>query len=109
MPAPEAGAIGSDLRLAELLAALSLAADLAKNLPPESALRNSLIAIGLGQRHNLSAEDLSDVYYLSLLHHVGCTGAAVYAAQLAGGDDVDFSIRSWPPTTETCSTCSAGR
>jgi HD-GYP domain-containing protein (c-di-GMP phosphodiesterase class II) len=90
MPTPESDRIGSDLRLAELLAALSLAGDLAKNLPPESALRNSLVAIGLGQRHGLSAEELSDVYYLSLLHHVGCTGAAVFAAQLAGGDDVDF-------------------
>lgn len=90
MPAPESGHVGSELRLAELLAALSLAADLSQNLPLESALRNSLIAVGLGQRHSLSAEDLSDVYYLSLLHHVGCTGAAVYAAQLAGGDDVDF-------------------
>ena len=90
MPAPDSGHVGRELRLAELLAALSLASDLAKNLPPESALRNSLVAVGLGQRLGLSAEDLSDVYYLSLLHHVGCTGAAVFAAQLAGGDDVDF-------------------
>lgn len=90
MPAPESVQIGTDLRLAELLAALSLASDLAHNLPTESALRNSLVAVGLGQRQGLSAEELSDVYYLSLLHHVGCTSSAVYAAQLAEGDDVDL-------------------
>lgn len=36
----------------------------------------------------LIAEELSDIYYLSLLHHVGCTGAAVFAAQVAEGDDL---------------------
>lgn len=90
MPAPESVKIGSDLRLAELLAALSLASDLAHNLPTESALRYSLVAVGLGQRQGLAFEELSDIFYLSLLHHVGCTGAAAYAADLAEGDDNDL-------------------
>ncbi len=90
MPAPESVKIGSDLRLAELLAALSLASDLAHNLPTESALRNSLVAIGIGKRRGLAGQELSDIYYLSLLHHIGCTGAAMFAAQLAEGDDIDL-------------------
>jgi HD-GYP domain-containing protein (c-di-GMP phosphodiesterase class II) len=90
MPAPDSVRIGSDLRLAELLAALSLASDLAHNLPTESALRNSLVAIGIGKRQGLAGQELSDIYYLSLLHHIGCTGAAIFAAQLAEGDDIDL-------------------
>ncbi|HVS06084.1 MAG TPA: HD domain-containing phosphohydrolase [Candidatus Dormibacteraeota bacterium] len=76
--------------MAELLAALSLASDLAHNLPTESALRNALIAVGIGRRQGLAGQDLSDIYYLSLLHHIGCTGAAVFAAQLAEGEDIDL-------------------
>jgi HD-GYP domain-containing protein (c-di-GMP phosphodiesterase class II)/DNA-binding CsgD family transcriptional regulator len=90
MPAPESVGVTTDVRLAELLAALSLASDLAHNLPTESALRNSLIAVGIGRRQGLSGEELSDVYYLSVLHHIGCTGGAVYASQLAEGDDIDL-------------------
>lgn len=90
MPAPELVKTGSDLRLAELLAALSLASDLAHNLPTESALRNSLVALGIAQRQGLSGEELSDVYYLSVLRHIGCTGAAVYGSRLAEGDDIDL-------------------
>ena len=90
MPAPESVSITTDLRLAELLAALSLASDLAHNLPTESALRNSLVALGIARRQGLSGEELSEVYYLSVLRHIGCTGAAVYGSRLAEGDDIDL-------------------
>jgi HD-GYP domain-containing protein (c-di-GMP phosphodiesterase class II) len=90
MPAPESVSQTTDLRLAELLAALSLASDLAHNLPTESALRNSLVAIGVARRQGLSGDELSEVYYLSVLRHIGCTGAAVYGSRLAEGDDLDL-------------------
>ena len=90
MPAPESVTVATDLRLAELLAALSLASDLAHNLPTETALRNALVAVGIGQRLGLAPEVLSDIYYLSVLHHIGCTGAAIYGAELAEGNDNDL-------------------
>ena len=44
----------SSLRLAELIAAISLATDLGMGQPMEQALRTCLLAIGLGRRLGLS-------------------------------------------------------
>ncbi len=75
------------VRLAELLAALSLATDLSHNLPLESALRNALLAVGLARAAGVEGDELSDVYYLALLHHLGCTGSAHEEASIMAGDD----------------------
>jgi hypothetical protein len=64
------------LRLAELMAALSLATDLGMGQPQEQAIRTCLIAIAIGDRLGLSAVDLSDVYYVALLRFLGCTADA---------------------------------
>ena len=78
----------SDLRLAEFLAALSLATDLGMGQPLEQALRTCLIALALGERLGLRQEDLSDVYYVALLRFLGCTADAHEFAELVGGDDI---------------------
>lgn len=75
------------LRLAELLAAVSLATDLADDAPMESALGDALTAVRLARIAQLSGDDLADVYYLSLLYHVGCTAAAVAQERIVAGDD----------------------
>lgn len=82
-----------DLRLAELLAAISLATDLSHDVPAESALRDALLAVGLARRAGWTGAALSDVYYLALLYHMGCTGAVAMQSRLGGGDDV--SVRHW--------------
>src|SRR5439155_24785447 len=76
------------LRLAEFLAALSLATDLGMGQPLEQALRTCLIALALGQRLGLASDDLSDVYYVALLRFLGCTADAHELAQVVGGDDI---------------------
>jgi DNA-binding CsgD family transcriptional regulator len=78
---------GNQVRLAELLAALTLATDLANEFPPEKALRNALLAVGLGRELGLEDSDLSDAYYLALLRYLGCTGSSHEEALAAGGDD----------------------
>jgi len=80
------------LRLAELMAALSLATDLGMGQPLEQALRTCLIAIALGERLGLSREELSEVYYVALLRFLGCTADAHEFAAMVGGDDI--SIRA---------------
>jgi HD-GYP domain-containing protein (c-di-GMP phosphodiesterase class II) len=60
-------------RLADVIASLSLATDLAGGLPLEHGLRRSLLAVWLGQELSLSASELSDVYYVALLGTVGCS------------------------------------
>jgi HD-GYP domain-containing protein (c-di-GMP phosphodiesterase class II) len=81
------------VRLAELLAAISLATDLADDMPFESALGDALTSLELARLAGLSGDDLTDVYYLGLLYHLGCTAAADSQARVSAGDDV--SSRRW--------------
>jgi HD-GYP domain-containing protein (c-di-GMP phosphodiesterase class II) len=78
------------IRLAELMAALSLATDLGLGRPLEHELGVCLASLALADRLGCSAEERSDVYYVALLAHVGCTGAAPYFASWVGGDEIHF-------------------
>jgi len=89
----DAGRSENSLRLAELLAAVSLATDLSHDVPAESALRDALLAVELARLAGWSGADVSDVYYLALLYHMGCTGAVAAQSRLRGGDDI--SVRHW--------------
>jgi HD-GYP domain-containing protein (c-di-GMP phosphodiesterase class II) len=84
---------GGVVRLAELLAAVSLATDLADDSPFESALGDALTSLRLARLAGLKGEDLTDVYYFALLYHLGCTASADRQAQVSAGDDV--SSRRW--------------
>lgn len=76
------------LRLAELMAALSLATDLGMGQPMEQALRTSLIAVELADRLGLDRDDISEVMYVALLRFLGCTADAHEFAAMVGGDDI---------------------
>ncbi|MEV6329351.1 HD domain-containing phosphohydrolase [Streptomyces sp. NPDC051909] len=76
------------LRLADLLAALSVATDLGMGQPPEKAVRSCLIATGLARALGLPEEQVRDVYLASLLRHLGCTATASVEARLYGGDEL---------------------
>jgi hypothetical protein len=69
------------LRTADLLAALSLASDLAVGLPAEHAVRSCYIAMHVAERLQLPAEQRIDLYYAMLLMDAGCTA---WTSQLAG-------------------------
>src|SRR5438876_2370329 len=79
------------LRLAELIAGLSLATDLGMGQPMEHALRTCLLAVALGRELGLSDETLGDVYYVALLRFVGCTSTAHEITQFVEGDDLLFA------------------
>ena len=81
-PGPDRGA----LRLADLLASLSLVADLGFGLPPESSMRSCLVATALARRIGLTEPEVADVYYTTLLEHLGCTGYAHEAAERYGDE-----------------------
>ncbi|MGH2969984.1 MAG: hypothetical protein ACRDK0_13110 [Solirubrobacteraceae bacterium] len=68
------------IRLAELIASLSLATDLGLGRPLEHELAVCLSALELAARLGCEAVESSDVYYVALLAHVGCTAAAPYFA-----------------------------
>ncbi len=80
----------ADLRLAEILAALSQVTDLGMGQPPETAIRTCLLATGLARQLGLPEHEVADVYYTALLQHIGCTAYAHETAAIAGGDDIGF-------------------
>jgi putative nucleotidyltransferase with HDIG domain len=76
------------LRLADLLAALSLTTDLAMGQPPEKAIRASVVATDLARHIGTPETEVADVYYTTLLKHLGCTATSHEEAQLFGPDDL---------------------
>jgi HD-GYP domain-containing protein (c-di-GMP phosphodiesterase class II) len=74
------------IRLAELVAALSLGIDLGFGQPMEHVLRQSLIALRLAERVGLSEHERAVVYYTSLLVNVGCHSDAYEQAKWFGDD-----------------------
>jgi HD-GYP domain-containing protein (c-di-GMP phosphodiesterase class II) len=80
----------ADLHLAEVLAPLSGVTDLGMGQPPETAIRACLLATGLARRLGIPEREVSDIYYTTLLQHIGCTAYAHETAALVGGDDVGF-------------------
>src|SRR5436309_13954717 len=74
------------IRAAELVGALSLATDLGTGQPLEHALRTAALAVRLGDLAGASAQELSDAYYVALLHSAGCTWDGHEAAFLYGDD-----------------------
>jgi HD-GYP domain-containing protein (c-di-GMP phosphodiesterase class II) len=74
------------LRLAELVAALSLGVDLGFGQPMEHVLRQSIIALQLAERVGLDDEQRSIVYYTALLVNVGCHSDAHEQAKWFGDD-----------------------
>jgi HD-GYP domain-containing protein (c-di-GMP phosphodiesterase class II) len=74
------------LRLAELVAALSLGVDLGFGQPMEHVLRQCLIALRLGERVGLDEQERAVVYYTALLINVGCHSDAHEQAKWMGDD-----------------------
>jgi HD-GYP domain-containing protein (c-di-GMP phosphodiesterase class II) len=86
--------LGDDeLRLAELLAALSLATDLGMGQAPEKAARGCLVATSLARAMDLPDTEIQDVFYTTLLQHVGCTAPAHETGRLFG-DDLTVALQA---------------
>jgi HD-GYP domain-containing protein (c-di-GMP phosphodiesterase class II) len=66
--------VATRLRLADLLAGLSMVADMGYGLPVGQAMRSCLIGVALARRFGLADDDVADTFYTSLLLHVGCVG-----------------------------------
>ncbi len=77
----------SQLRLSELLAALSLAADLGTGMPTETTLRVCLLATRLAQAAGAGGEDVAAAFYTGLLWSAGCTSTA-HEETVRFGDDI---------------------
>ena len=76
----------TEVRLAELVAALSLGVDLGFGQPMEHVLRECMIALRLADRIGLEEAERSTVYYTALLVNVGCHSDAHEQAKWFGDD-----------------------
>jgi HD-GYP domain-containing protein (c-di-GMP phosphodiesterase class II) len=74
------------LRLAEIVAALSLGVDLGFGQPMEHVLRQTVIALQLADRVGLDDDERAVVYYSALLLNVGCHSDAHEQAKWFGDD-----------------------
>lgn len=75
-----------DIRLVELMAALSLATDLGMGQPMEYAMCICVLSVRLGEALGLSEDELRDVYYLALLRHIGCNAETYRMADIFGDE-----------------------
>ena len=82
------------IRLGEILGALTYALDLAEGQAAGHALRSCLIGMTIGERLRLGAERRSELYYALLLKDAGCSSNASRVAALLAADDQTSSGRS---------------
>ena len=90
----EGDATPSGVRLAELVAALSLATDLGLGQPQEHVLRQTLIARRVADAAGFEDWQRSAVFYVSLLAWVGCISDSHELARWFG-DDRQFRADSY--------------
>jgi HD-GYP domain-containing protein (c-di-GMP phosphodiesterase class II) len=77
------------LRLAELMGALSYAADLGLGQPIEHCMRQTVIALRLADRLGADAEEREATYYVGMLMNAHCHADATEQARWFG-DDIAF-------------------
>src|SRR6185503_13094218 len=76
----------TDIRLAELIAALSLGTDLGMGQPLEWALCSCVLAVRLGDQLGFSEEELREIYYQALLRYIGCNAETYMLAAIVGDE-----------------------
>jgi HD-GYP domain-containing protein (c-di-GMP phosphodiesterase class II)/DNA-binding CsgD family transcriptional regulator len=84
------------LRLAELLASVSLATDLGTGQPPGHALRTCTVAAALAEELGCGPDEVRPVHQFALLRFLGCTSDAAETAALVGGDDLAINAAMAP-------------
>ncbi len=79
-------ASSTNIRLAELIAALSIATDLGMGQPMEYAMTTCILTMRLGEASGLSDDELRDAYYEALLRYIGCNADTHWAASIFGDE-----------------------
>lgn len=84
---PDPSGMGESARIAEMMGALSLAADLGAGQAPETALGATVVAVRMGRVLGMSDDQLADTYYACVTRFLGCSSTATEGAALAMGHD----------------------
>jgi HD-GYP domain-containing protein (c-di-GMP phosphodiesterase class II) len=89
-PTPPVAAPGPQIRLAELVSALSYALDITEGQPAGHSIRVCWIGMHIGQQIGLPPDALAELYYTLLLKDVGCSSNAARLCQLYLADDLQL-------------------
>lgn len=91
--------VPGEVRLSEVISALSYALDIVEGQPEGHAVRSCLIGMRLGQELDLPPDQLSSLFYALLLKDLGCSSNAAKVCYLFGADDHavkrDFKTTCW--------------
>src|SRR5436190_10809678 len=101
-----------NVRLAELVATLSLGTDLGLGQPMEHVIRQCLIALRLSERLGFDEAERGVVYYGGLLAWVGCHVDAYEQAKWFGDDialKADHRLHDVPRVRDMVASIGAGR
>lgn len=79
-------ATGEGVRLAELMAAMSVATDYGMGQPIDYAQASCLLGMRLAQAAGLGPDDLRNVYYQALLRFIGCNAETYLMASVLGDE-----------------------
>ena len=77
----------AQLRMSDLISALSYALDLTEGQPMGHAVKCCLLSMRLADILNLSVQQKSDLYYATLLKDAGCSSNAARMYEILGGDE----------------------
>lgn len=83
------GGSSHGVRRGDIIAALSIATDLAIGQPMEFALKSCVLATRIGKMLALNAETNAEIYYQSLLRYIGCN-AQTHVMAAMFGDEISF-------------------
>ncbi|HEX6041272.1 HD-GYP domain-containing protein [Longimicrobium sp.] len=86
-PSAESAPEDGDIRLSEVIAALSYALDLTEGAPEGHSVRTCLIGMRIAREIGLDADARSSLFYALLLKDAGCSANAAATCELFGADD----------------------
>jgi HD-GYP domain-containing protein (c-di-GMP phosphodiesterase class II) len=86
-----------DIRLSEVISALSYALDLTEGQPEGHSVRTCLIGMRIGREIGLDADARSSLFYTLLLKDAGCSSNSAATCEVFGADDMAVK-RSWKTT-----------
>ncbi len=76
-----------EIRLSEIISALSIALDITQGQPEGHSMRSALVGMRLGEELRLTTADRSALFYALLLKDLGCSSNAAKVCYLFGADD----------------------
>src|SRR3984957_6456500 len=88
-----------DVRLSQIISALSYALDLAEGRPMGHSVRSCILGMRLAEHIGVSTADRADLFYALLLKDAGCSSNASKLFHIVAADEIrakrDVKLTDW--------------